>query len=83
MDDRSGHPFPWEVAFRCPACDEVIDATSARCRKCGAPVEEAVGIVHRPAPNRATRMLAWALLVGGLILVAMALAVWVYARASA
>lgn len=83
MDELPLKPLGWELGYACPACGNPVPEESQRCPQCDEVLEEVTGIIHRPAPNRATRVIAYVVLAGGLILLALAAVVWLYARASA
>lgn len=83
MDELPLKPLGWELGYTCPACGEPVPEESERCPHCDEVLEELTGIIHRPAPNRATRVIAGVILAGGLILLVIAAVIWLYARASA
>ena len=83
MDELPPRPLGWELGYACPACGDSVPAESDRCPHCDEVLEEVTGIIYRPAPNRATRAIAWVILGGGLILLVIAAAIWLYAKASA
>ncbi len=76
-------PLGWELGYACPACGDPVPAESARCPRCDEVLDEMTGVIYRPAPNRATRVIAGVILAGGLILLVIAAAIWLYAKASA